>query len=79
MAVPRGHHRVVAVVMTLTTRVNLVLRGLTIVTHPAPVAVVGQRHYREETALRLEKMIESHKSQIKSCENMKIHILTFRS
>ena len=53
VTVARGHHGVVAVVVTLTARVNLVLRSLTIVTHPAPVAVVGQRHYREETALRL--------------------------
>ena len=53
MAVPGGHHGVIAEVVSLTARVYLVLRGLAIVTHPAPVAVVSQGHYREETALRL--------------------------
>ena len=53
MAVPGGHHGVIAEVVSLTARIYLVLRGLAIVTHPAPVAVVSQGHYREETALRL--------------------------
>ena len=69
VTVPGGHHGVIAVVMTLTTRVNLVLRVLAIVTHPAPVAIMSQRHYREEAALRLRKWKDENKSHDKkSCD-----------
>ena len=45
VTVPWGHHRVIAVVMTLTTRVNLVLRVLAIVTHPSMLGAVPDSSY----------------------------------